>query len=81
MKRYEVTFYQCGCYGIEPEVYATKREANRAASEFISELMPLSGHRRKGSPSRDGCAKLVDYMGGVEAMATVRDRFERTAYH
>ena len=72
-KGYAVTFYQCAVTGIEPEYYATKREANRAAVDFLRSFTgALShGHRYIGSVYRDRLAAIVDYCGGTEALAEV----------
>ena len=71
--RYKVTFYQCGVYGIEPEYYRTKAEANRAAVEFLQsfERALAHGHRYSGSVYRNGYAAIVDRMNATEALAEV----------
>lgn len=71
MNRYRVTFFQCGVQGIEPEHYRTKREAQRAAVDFLAALLPMPGHIRVASVYRDNYARIVDYMGATEAMAEV----------
>ena len=71
MNRYKVTFYQCGVDGIEPENYRTKRQAQRAAVEFLQsfEHALCHGHRYSGSVYRHGYAAIVDRMNGTEALA------------
>jgi hypothetical protein len=74
MKRYKVTFYQYGVYGIAPEFYKTKRAAMLAACEFLACMLPMPGHKRVASVYRDNYARIVDYRGATEAMAEVHDR-------
>lgn len=74
MKRYKVTFYQCGVEGFDPEFYRTKRAAMLAACEFLACMLPMPGHRRTGSMYRDNYARIQDYCGATEAMAEVHDR-------
>ena len=73
MSKYKVTFYQCAVTGIEPEHYATRREANRAAVEFLQSFTGAlaHGHRYEGSVYRNCIASIVDRMGGTEAQAEV----------
>lgn len=70
--RYRVTFYQCGVYGLEPEYYRTKAEANRAAVEFLQSFRGAlkAGHRYSGSIYRDGYARIV-HGAATEALAEV----------
>jgi len=74
-KRYTVSFYQCAVDGIEPEDYATRKEANRAAVSFLQsfEHALAHGHRYAGSVYRNGYAAIVDRMNGTEALAEVHD--------
>ncbi len=69
--KYKVTFYQCGVEGFTPELYRTKRKAEREAADFLAGFRGMPGHRRDGSIRRDGYARIVDYSGGTEAMAEV----------
>ena len=71
MSNYIVKFYQCGTYGIESEAYKTKREAQKAASGFISAFGRVPGHKRQGNIAIDGYTRLIDYSGATEAMASV----------
>ena len=76
MNRYKVTFYQCAVTGIEPEYYRTRREANRAAVEFLQSFTGAlaHGHRYEGSIYRNSIALIVDGMGGTEAAAEIHDQ-------
>jgi len=73
MNKYRVVFYQCGVYGIDPEYYRSKKEACKAACEFLKYFEGLPGHRRIESVYRDGCGRVVDYFGGTEALAEVQE--------
>ncbi len=79
MKRYRVTFYQCGVDGIEPEQCATRREANREAVDFLQSFTGAlaHGHRYEGSIYRNSIASIVDLMGRTEAQAEIHDNKEQ----
>jgi hypothetical protein len=59
---------------MDAEFYRTKAAANKAATEFLREMLPMPGHRRTGNIARDGWARIVDYSGGTEALVEVHDR-------
>ena len=71
--RYKVTFYQCAAV-YEPESYRTKREAEKAAAEFLRGFTGMPGHRRQGSIRRDGYARYIDGTGATEVLAEVHPR-------
>jgi len=76
MKRYTVTFYQCGVIGIDSEKYATRREANRAAVGFLQSFtscLSNGSHRYAGSVYRNGYAAIVDRQNRTEALAEIHD--------
>ena len=70
-KKYLCKFYQAGVEMIEPEEYASFREAARAGSEFLKSFTGIPGHHHEGSMYKEAAASVRDGSGATEAAAWI----------
>ena len=70
---YQVTFYQYGVQGFDPEDYRTLAQARKAASEFIQSFRHQPELRQQGSIYRENLAYILDPMDYTEACASIRN--------